>query len=353
MKLCSIFNVKEGDVLAQSIIDSRGNILLREGIVLTKRYINKLMDLGIIYIYVKDKNLFDIKGQDIEFLEIKTYAVKSLNRLYSRIEYYNSADFKDTLQTIIELVDYLIENKEVSFTYLTELKTYDNYTFVHSLNSCVVALFLGVQLSYSKPMLIDLGAGTILHDIGKIKIPHSILNKDGKLTDEEYDIMKTHCELGYDIIKDIKGINEREKSIVLEHHERYDGKGYPKGLSGNKISKFARIACLCDVYDALISDRVYRKAFPPNEAYEFILASSGTYFDPEIVNLFKKHFCVYPLGIEVKLSNGYHAYVVGQNKGFPDRPKVRVFKDDGGVEISPYDINLVEKPSLCIEGIIF
>lgn len=353
MKLTSIFSVSPGDVLSQTIIDAKGNILLREGVVLTQKYINKLMDLGILYVYIKDKNLSDIPGQDLHFLEIKTQAVKALNKVYSRVHNVSNGDFKETLKTINELVEYLIDNKEVNFMYLTELKTYDNYTFVHSLNSCVVSLFLGVQMAYSKAMLIDLGAGTLLHDIGKMKIPQSILNKNGKLTEEEYDVMKTHPEIGYEMIKSMNSINERGKSIVLEHHERYDGKGYPYGLKGNEISKYARIACVSDVYDALISDRIYRRAFPPNEAYEFILASSGTFFDPEIVDLFRNHFCVYPLGIEVKLSNGCHAYVIGQNKGFPDRPRVRIFKNEEGKEIEPYDVNLVEKINVCIENIIF
>ncbi|KRQ85935.1 Cyclic di-GMP phosphodiesterase response regulator RpfG [Caloramator mitchellensis] len=353
MRLVNILNAKPGDVISQTILDSSGNILLREGITLTQRYINKLIDLGIHFIYIKDKLLEDLPHQDHHFLEIKSHTLKALTKATTRIQYNDITEVKNTIMTISELIEYLIENKDVNSMFLTELKTYDNYTFVHSLNTCVLSLFMGIQLCYSKPMLLDLGAGALLHDIGKMKIPQEILNKNGSLTEEEYDIMKTHPEIGYDMIKGASYINERGKLIILEHHERFDGKGYPQGLKGEKISKYARICCITDVYDAIATDRVYRKAFPPNEAYEFILASAGTLFDLELVNIFKNIFSIYSIGMEVKLSNGYYAFVVGNNKGFPDKPKVRIVKDEFGNEIKPYDIDLVKHTNIGIVEIIF
>lgn len=352
MKLINIENAKSGDVLGQSIFGYDGRILLRDGIKLNQRYINKLVDIGVAYIYIQDSMLEDIKPEDPKFLEIKSQAIRSLSRMFSKLQYNDTLEIKSTLSSITDIVDYLIENKEINSMYLIELKTFDNYTYVHSLNTCILSLVYGIKLSYSKPMLIDLGAGTLLHDIGKMKIPQEILNKNGKLTVAEYDLIKTHPEIGYEMVKDLKDFNERGKRIILEHHERYDGKGYPYGLKGDEISKFARIACISDIYDAIASDRVYRKKFSANEAYEFILGGCGTYFDIELVKVFKDIFSIYPLGACVKLSNGMEGFVIAHNKGFPDRPIVRVLSDIYGNNVSPVEINLIQKTDVCIEGIV-
>lgn len=277
MRLVGIEKVKPGDELGQSILGADGAILLREGVILTENYINKLKSIGIEYIYIKDAYLEDIKPQDPKLVEMKSHVVKSVSNVFSKVQFNSTNEVKNTMNYIMEMVEYLIENKDINSTYLMELKTFDNYTFVHSLNTCVLALFFGMNLNYTKNMLIDLGMGALLHDIGKTKIPLNILNKKGKLTDQEYEIMKKHPEYGYEIVNSMKGINERGRVIVLEHHEKFDGTGYPKKLPGEKISKFARIACISDVYDAIVSDRVYRKGFLANEAYEFILAGGGTF----------------------------------------------------------------------------
>ncbi|TDT51319.1 HD-GYP domain-containing protein (c-di-GMP phosphodiesterase class II) [Fonticella tunisiensis] len=344
--------VNPGDVLAQSLLGVDGTILLREGVTLTERYIKKLMELEIEYIYIKDDRLDDIKSLDPEFLKIKIAATKSLSKVFSRLQYNDKSSIKDVMATIADIVEYLIDNKEINSTYLLELKTFDNYTYVHSLNTSVLALFFGVQLSYSKSMLIDLGAGALLHDIGKTKVPIEILNKRGKLTKNEYDIMKTHPERGYEIVKNVDYIGERGKLIVLEHHERVDGRGYPFGIKGDEISKFGKIACISDVYDAIVSDRVYRNGLAANEAYEFILGGAGSFFDFELVNIFKQNFSIYPLGACVRLSNGLEGFVVGHNKGFPDRPVVRIIYDEGNNSITPVEINLIQKLDVCIEKII-
>jgi HD-GYP domain-containing protein (c-di-GMP phosphodiesterase class II) len=352
MRLININKAKSGDILGQSIMATDGCIMLRDGVVLTQRYIQRLKDMGILYIYIQDINLSDIKSEDPKFLGVKSEAVKSLSSVFSKLQYSDTIELRSTFSAITEMVEYLIDNKEINSTYLLELQTFDNYTFVHSLNTCVLALFFGVQMSYQKSLLIDLGVGSLLHDIGKTKIPLEVLNKNGKLTDYEYDLIKKHPEYGYEIVKNIEGLSERAKLIVLEHHEKADGTGYPFKHKSDKISKLAKIACISDIYDAIVSDRVYRKGFPANEAYEFILGGCGSFFDVDLVNVFKSNFSIYPLGVCVRLSNGLEGFTVGHNKGFPDRPIVRVFYDEYGNRTNPTEINLVEKLDICIENII-
>lgn len=352
MRLVSIERVKPGDVLGQSILGIDGCVMLREGVTLTENYINKLIGIGIIYLYIKDSNLEDIKPEDPQFIEHKSEAVKSLSRVFSKLQYNDTICIKNTLSVITEMIEYLINNKEIDSSYLLELKTFDNYTYIHSLNTCVLALFFGIQMSYSKSMLIDLGMGAMLHDIGKTKVPIEVLNKNGKLTKEEFDIIKKHPEFGYNMVENVKEINERSRAIIIEHHERVDGRGYPYGLTGERIHKFSKIACISDVYDAIVSDRVYRKGFAANEAYEFILGGVGSFFDFDLASVFKNNFSIYPLGACLKLSNGLEGFVVGHNKGFPDRPVVRVLYDEAGTRVEPFEVNLINNFNVCVKRII-
>lgn len=353
MRLISIKNAKPGDILGQAILNKDGGIMLRENVVLTELYINRLADLGIYTIYIEDEMLSDIEPQDPKFLEIKSQAVNTLSKIFSKLEYSDKcSELKDTQMIIMDMIEYLLENKEINQTYLVEIKTFDNYTYVHSLNTCVLALFFGVQMSYTKSMLLDLGMGTMLHDIGKTKISKTILNKEEKLTEEEYAVMKKHPELGFRLVENLKFMSDRAKLIVIQHHEKIDGSGYPKGLDGSRISKFAKIACISDIYDAIVSDRVYRKRIPENEAYEYILAGAGNFFDWELVNVFKNNFSLYPLGVCVKLSNGVEGFVVKHNKGFPDRPVLRILTDRAGHPIEPVELDLLQKIDICIDSVI-
>lgn len=352
MKLVRISNVKPGEELAQSIISSEGNILLKSGIALNAVYINRLEKMGVHFIYVKDENLEDIEPEDPEFIGLKAEAIKAISGVFTKVQSSSKTQISDTVNIMENMVDYLTCNKGVTAIHLTELKTYDNYTFMHSLNSSVIGLYFGVEKKFTKNMLVDLGVGTILHDIGKVKVPHKILNKQGRLTPEEFEIMKKHPEYGYKILRDVKGISERAKSIVLQHHEKIDGTGYPYGVTGDKISYYAKIACISDVYDALVSDRVYRKGFPPHEAYEIIMMNSGKMLDPELVKIFQSNFSMYPLGVEVRLNNGCKGFVVGHNKGFPDRPIIRVLENLRGEKINPIEIDLLRIINMSITGVV-
>jgi len=331
MRLIGIKRAKSGDILGQSIFGKDGCLILKEGVALTEKYISRLENMGVNTLYIMDANLDDIKPQDPQFVEIKRDAVKSLSRVFSRLDYNDKAKVSSTLAAVREMVEYLIDNKEINFSYLLELKTYDNYTYVHSLNTCVLALFYGVQMDYSRNMLIDL---------------------EGRLTDYEFKVIKQHPIDGYNMLRDVDEINEISKDVVLEHHEKVDGTGYPYGLKGDRISKYAKITCISDVYDAIVSDRVYRKGFAANEAYEFILGGCETYFDMDLVQVFKNNFSLYPLGACVKLSNGLEAFVVEHTKGFPDRPKVRVLYDENGTVVKPYEIELINNVNIGIEKIL-
>jgi HD-GYP domain-containing protein (c-di-GMP phosphodiesterase class II) len=180
---------------------------------------------------------------------------------------------------------------------------------------------------------------SLLHDIGKMFIPQEILNKKGKLTDEEYEIVKTHSFKGYQILKENAEFSYYSSIGVLHHHEKYNGTGYPFELKGNKISILGRIIAIADVYDALISDRPYRKSLFPSEALEYIMGGGGTFFDTEIVRFFTKIVAPYPIGTGVLLSNNSTGIVIKNYRDCCMRPVVKIIKQ-GDELITPYFIDL-------------
>ncbi|MDW8802236.1 HD-GYP domain-containing protein [Clostridium sp. A1-XYC3] len=351
MRLEYISRVKEDDTLGKSILTNEGHVLLKAGVKLNNTYINKLKELGVFYIYVEDDRLDDVDVEDERLSELKQLTIRSMSHVMKNVHNCNGKQLKDSLNYVKEMIDYIIDVGDVNKS-LYDIKTHDNYTYVHSLDTCIMATFLGINSRLNEWEVKDLGIGAILHDVGKTQISLKILNKEGKLTDEEYSEIKKHTIYGAEILRKNFTIPDPIIKIVEQHHERVDGRGYPYGLSSNQISKFAKIVCICDVYDAISNDRCYRKKFSPNDAYELILSGSGSSFDEKLVKNFKDTFSIYPLGCCVKLSNGEEGYVINQNQGFPDRPVIRVLYDTKTKSpISFYEVDLLKNPSIVIVDI--
>lgn len=352
MRLEFIDKLVGGEVLGKNILTTDGKILLRSGVKLTEIYIQKLKELGVFYIYVEDKRLDDVLVEDERLLELKQIAMKNMSKIVKNVHSCNNREMKESLSIVEDLVQYIVSLGDVNKS-LYDIQTYDNYTYVHCIDTCIMASFLGMSTGISDRAINELGMGAILHDIGKTKVAYNIVNKNTSLTDEEFIEMKNHPIYGADLLRKNMRISDNVIKAVLQHHERVDGKGYPFNLQGNEISKFAKIVCVCDVYNAVSSDRSYRKSFKPNESYELILAGSGSAFDIDIVKGFKETFAVYPLGCCIKLSNGIEGYVIRQNKDFPDRPIMRVLYDSETREPVPfYEVDLLVNSSLTVEGIV-
>ncbi|NMM65052.1 HD-GYP domain-containing protein [Clostridium sp. P21] len=352
MRLEFINRVKPGDVIGKSILSNEGRVLLRAGVKLNTNYINKLTELGVFYVYVRDERLDDVNVEDERLTELKQVTIKSLSGIMKNVNNVNSKELKESLNRVEEMISYVIELGDVNKS-LYDIKTFDNYTYIHSLDTCIMTAFLGIASKYNQWDLKEMVIGAILHDIGKTKISTDLLNKKGPLTKEEFEEVKKHTIYGAEILKKNVTMPDSIIKVVEQHHERVDGKGYPYGLTGNQISRFAKVICVCDVYDAVSNDRCYRDKFKSNDAYELILSGSGTSFDSNVVANFKNTFSIYPLGSCVRLSNGDEGYVISQNKGFPDRPIIRLLYDVKTREPIPfYEIDLLKNPSIVIEGVV-
>ena len=331
-----------GERLARSILTSEGKVLLKAGVALTESYIAKLKNLGVYYLYIEDERLGDIDWDNEVFTRLKGEAINNISKIYKKVSVKGSIEVNETYRTIEGLIDYILENEEVAVN-LLEIKTHDNYTFMHSIDTGILASFLGRNYGLAKEHMINLAMAGILHDVGKLKISPELLNKTTDLSDEERQELMKHPLYAEEILKNCYLLPQAVITAVKQLHEREDGYGYPFGLKGKGISKLAKIISICDVYDAVSSDRSYRKKFTPSDAYELVLAGSRQIFDEEIVGVFKNTFSVYPLGTCIKLSNGTEGYVIKQNKGFPDRPVIRVLYDKHSREPIPfYDVDLLD-----------
>lgn len=353
MKLEVINRLKGDEVLGKQIFTSDGKVLLRAGTKLNDNYIKKMLEMGVFYVYVEDERLSDVEVEDENMSCLKQTTLKNMSRIMKNTSMVaDKKAMSDYMKIVEELIDYIQNDADVNKS-LYDIQTHNNTTYVHSIDVCILSTCIGTAMKLNSNSIKELGIAAILHDIGKIALPLSITNKVDKFTEEELREFKEHPYLGAMMLKKNIRISDTIVKAVQQHHERMDGKGYPYGIKGNSISKFARIICVSDVYDSITNSKDYKKEFSPNDAYELILAGSGTIFDEEVVKVFKKAFSVYPLGCCVKLSNGVEGYVVRQNENFPDRPVIRViYNHESRKDIQPYEINLVKIINLVVKSVV-
>jgi len=226
-----------------------------------------------------------------------------------------------------DVIDSVARNRE-ALTGLCKLRVYDEYTYTHSINVTVLATAFGQFLGLPEAELRPLGLAALFHDIGKANIPREVLNKPGRLDEREFQVIKRHPLESYALLKDKGPLKSRVLLAIVEHHEKYDGSGYPRGIGGEEVSMFARIVSLADVYDALTSDRVYRKGMPPSQALGVMYGMREKDFHPTMVERFIKCLGIYPVGSFVRLSDSRHGLVWSQNAQAPLLPTVKAAFDD-------------------------
>lgn len=237
-------------------------------------------------------------------------------------------------QVVTEMADSVLRNPD-ALTSLSRLKHFDEYTFFHSVNTSLLALSLGRNLGFDGALLHQLGVGTLLHDIGKTKIPLEILNKPGKYEAHEFEIMKQHVMRGAEILSGTTGLTDNFLKPALEHHERVDGTGYPYRRRRDEISQFGMMAAVVDIYDALTSDRCYHKAKPAHETLQFLYTiSQKGHLDPVLVQRFIQVVGVYPVGSIVRLNTGEIAVVSRSHRERPLEPEIIVVKSAGNAVLS-------------------
>lgn len=341
--------ISTGMVLGDNLYNNNGDLMLSSGTVITEEYANAIERRRYNGVYIDDDISKDIEIINIINDKVRAQAVKSIKDMFIQIEKGNigvKPDVKKIQLQIEAIVDEIFANRQLMVN-MIDMKAFDDYTYYHSVNVAVLSIVLGVALELNRKELCDLGFAALLHDIGKVFVNKKILNKREKLTPIEFEEIKTHSLLGCNHLKNKYHIPDASFLGILHHHEKYNGGGYPNNLKGTDISLYGRIISLADVYDALTSDRPYRKALLPSDAIEYIMGSTFTLFDPDVVEVFVKRIAAYPIGTCVRLSNGLSGIVTQNYENLCMRPRIRIFKDHDR-EVDSYEIDLSDFKSLNI-----
>ncbi|HAA24811.1 MAG TPA: HD-GYP domain-containing protein [Ruminiclostridium sp.] len=333
MRRVSLDKVRAGAILAKTIMSLDGKVLLAAGMEITEEYKRKLQANRISEIYIEDEISKDIQVPEVVREEIVYEAKQMVKAMMTKPSVKTSIDGRKVMEIVDKIISSILANKDI-IANLCDIRSVDDYTFSHSVNVCILSLIIGIGLGYSGDRLRELGVGSILHDIGKVMVPNDILKKPYQLTSEEFEEIKKHTYYGYEILKNTSGISMTASYIALEHHERIDGSGYPYQLKDDNIHKAARIVAVSDVYDALTSDRIYRKKLMPHEVIDYITSLGSHHFDQEVVDVFIRFIAYYPVGMGVILNTGERGIVKEYNKKYPVRPVVRVVADAAGNMLS-------------------
>ncbi|MFZ6674032.1 HD-GYP domain-containing protein [Undibacterium sp. Xuan67W] len=208
---------------------------------------------------------------------------------------------------------------------LARLKKADDYTYMHSVAVCALMVAVSQHLNLDDTQTREAGMAGLLHDLGKVLMPIDVLNKPGRLTVEEFDIMKGHPEEGHRLLQENGSVGNIPLDVCLHHHERIDGSGYPHGLKGSEISIFAKMGAVCDVYDAITSNRPYKAGWEPIESIKKMSEWSAAQYDKDVFHAFVNSVGIYPIGSLVRLSSGRLAVVLEQSPSSLITPKVKVF----------------------------
>lgn len=245
--------------------------------------------------------------------------------MFSEARMGNVVDAENAMPLVEEIAHSVMRNPGALIG-LARLKTADDYTYMHSVAVCALMIALSRKLGLDDDKTREAGLAGLLHDIGKMAVPSAILNKPGKLTDAEFISVKEHPEAGYKMLLEAKGVGKIALDVCLHHHEKIDGSGYPNRLSGDQISLYAKMGAICDVYDAITSNRPYKQGWCPAESLGKMSEWSKGHFDPVVFQAFIKSIGIYPVGTLVRLQSGRLGVVVEQQIGKSLLlPKIRVF----------------------------
>ena len=271
--------------------------------------------------------------------EIKSNVTNAVKNIFNDTRMGKAIEINAVKEQVGAIVESVFRNRD-ALVCLSNLKDHDDYTFIHCVNIAILAVSFGRHLGMKKRQLENIGFGGILHDIGKTMIPESILNKPGKYTKAEYEIMKRHVNLGGEILRKYDNIPEAAMLVALQHHERFNGTGYPSRLFGGKISLEGQIASICDVYDALTYERVYHHASSCHATVKRLYEWGDTLFDKALVENFVKCIGIYPFNSLVELNTGQCGIVVSVNHKELLRPRVRIILDSNKKPQKPALIDL-------------
>jgi HD-GYP domain-containing protein (c-di-GMP phosphodiesterase class II) len=345
MKLIRVSALVPGMIVAKDIFDTTGLLMLNEGSILTAELITKLEYWGLEEAFIEEPSPSLKEQQEIAITpQIKAAHERAIDLTGNLM---STPDIKDgdslIFKGMVGDIESQIQLNSNVVLNLCHLKIHDNYLYSHAVNVSIVAMIIGRELRLDDITLKNLGLAALLHDFGMTKIDKSVYDQIRKLTAEEWAEIKRHPVYGYELLSGSEDISEEVLLGIRQHHERFNGSGYPDGLSGESIHLFGRIIAVADVYDACLSLRKHRQRMTPYETLKNLLGESRL-FDIKILKALVTSMAIYPIGSFVKLNTGEVAKVIGINHGFPFRPEIRIYLDRNHQTLEkPIRINLADE----------
>jgi len=349
MRVVLLHDGLEGAVLAMPVHGDGGRLMLNRGTRLTRRLIAALKQRGYTRVAIDDPVSADVELDDAVREETRLQAENALEEATKKLLEGKSPDMGPVKQAVDGILADLRQNPKKCIA-VYSLRMYDQSTYTHCVNVCVLTLGIGDTMGWSFTELRTLGMAALLHDIGKMLVPTTILNKPDKLTQEEYELVKTHAEKGWSLLKDCYGAGPLVAQGALEHHERLDGSGYPRNLKKDEISTTGKITAVADVYEAMISDRPQRRGIFPESVYAFLTQNKDSLFESQAVESLFKRVALYPTGTIISLWGGYVALVTKQDPRSNLRPFVRIVVGPGITK--PIDVSLYERPDIKVNFVL-
>ncbi|TYP70323.1 HD-GYP domain-containing protein [Paenibacillus methanolicus] len=356
MRKAHITSVKPGDKLGRTVFQENGNVLLGEGVELTQRFIDRLENLGIDMLYIQDDMTEDLEPSSAIQDETRRKAMNEVHKTMTTLMDTHKTkgrtvapELGRTFRTVFGQMMQDLSARQDMLVSLTNIQAMDSYLFNHSVNVAILAGIMGVAKGYNRNQLEELGVGALLFDVGMTQVPKELLAKAAFLSEAERGVVQKHAEDGFNLLRAQHDVSLLSAHCAFQHHERFDGSGYPRKIRGDEIHEYAQIIAIADVYDALTSPRPHRKRHTPTEAIEFLFAAGNTYFDVNLIKMFCKHISIYPIATTVLLSSGQIAVVSANNPLAVHRPTVRIIREaDGNPPAAAYDIELKDSNNLLI-----
>lgn len=358
-----IEDLKIGMKFTAPLYTEDNNIVLESNVTIKEQIYNRFIRWGIKELYTNgemiassdDESTSDNKG----FFSNKNY-IQIYNKILSSYEDFldgvikNDNYNKGLLEEIIkDILDLIVKYKNDIISYMAVENDKYDYLITHAINTSILALIGGLQLKLDDKKIKLLGISCLLHDIGMLNVPKDIINKKGKLTTEEYNTIKAHPVTTYKQLSNIKIFNQDVLDAILQHHEQFDGNGYPRKLKGEKINLYAKIIAIADTFEAQIARRAYRKTKTGYMAMKSVLAEAQNRFDPKVLRAFLTTLSIYPPGTLLQLNNNSVGTVVSINTDAPLRPKVRIIVDEFGDKITENIVkDLKEESDLYIVNVL-
>ena len=321
----NIENLEPGMKIAKDVEYDFGGVLISEGTILDEEKINRLkkINMNIVSVHDQEQSQIEENLDKIEKIHVEYKSHKNnIKSIFQKIKTNEEVEYKKVKELSHEITS--LGNEDEMIDLLTTMREADEYTYSHLLNVGMLAYMFSQWLDLDEEESIKLTQAGLLHDIGKAHVPDEILNKPGKLNDEEFSEIKKHSNYGYQMAKENKDVPDKVAQGILTHHEKFNGEGYPLGIKSRKIPFFGRILAIVDTFDAITSNRVYQSSSSPFRAIELFRKETFGAFDYKLLKIFLDKIPKYFVNKEVELTDGRKAKVVFINPRKPHRPILNI-----------------------------